>query len=109
MQAASAAGAELGRSLGCMQDRISSAVGAGGADGRAAAADCVSTSAGEQWRGVIDGTAGHGWHLPLDPLNATSLPEPYSPGAARPAVEGSSVSSPGHTSAASAHLLRCTS
>lgn len=28
----------------------------------------------------IDGKDGRSWHLPLPPLNATSLPEPYSPG-----------------------------
>ena len=29
---------------------------------------------------VIDGQEGGSWHLPLAPLTATSLPEPYSPG-----------------------------
>ena len=29
---------------------------------------------------AVDGEDGRAWHLPLPPLNATSLPEPYSPG-----------------------------
>ena len=31
-------------------------------------------------RVAVDGEDGEAWHLPLPPLNATSLPEPYSPG-----------------------------
>ena len=29
---------------------------------------------------AVDGEDGKSWSLPLPPLNATSLPEPYSPG-----------------------------
>lgn len=38
---------------------------------------CVSTPEGTEVAAVINGG---GWHLPLAPLTATSLPEPYSPG-----------------------------
>ena len=42
-------------------------------------ADCVSAPAGKAYREAIDGLNGS-WHLPLDPLNSSSL-EPYCPGA----------------------------
>ena len=29
---------------------------------------------------AVDGEDSKAWHLPLSPLNATSLPEPYLPG-----------------------------
>jgi hypothetical protein len=41
---------------------------------------CAMTATGEPVAAAIDGTDGSHMRLPLPPLNATSLPEPYSPG-----------------------------
>lgn len=41
---------------------------------------CVMTEEGQPVAEVIDGEAPGSWRLPLPPLTATSLPEPYSPG-----------------------------
>lgn len=41
---------------------------------------CYMTDAGEPWAAAIDGQDASSWRLPLAPLNATSLPEAYSPG-----------------------------
>eukprot|EP00951_Prasinocladus_malaysianus_P018280 scaffold145437_cov33-Prasinocladus_malaysianus.AAC.1 len=40
---------------------------------------CASHPDGEAAAAAIDGTDGKSWHLPLAPLDASSL-EPYSPG-----------------------------
>ncbi|GLC43420.1 hypothetical protein PLESTB_001555600 [Pleodorina starrii] len=41
---------------------------------------CAMHADGEPVAAAIDGTDGTAWRLPLPPLSATSLPEPYSPG-----------------------------
>ncbi|KXZ55141.1 hypothetical protein GPECTOR_3g291 [Gonium pectorale] len=41
---------------------------------------CAMHEEGEPVAAAIDGTDGRAWRLPLPPLSATSLPEPYSPG-----------------------------
>lgn len=41
---------------------------------------CVMTDDGEPIAAQVDGLDGAAWRLPLPPLTATSLPEPYSPG-----------------------------
>jgi hypothetical protein len=38
------------------------------------------TPEGEMFAAAIDGQDGSSWKLPLQPLNATSTPEAYSPG-----------------------------
>ena len=48
-------------------------------------AGCVSVKDARPLADAIDGYDGTSWHLPLPPLNATSL-ESYSPGAAHSAV-----------------------
>lgn len=42
-------------------------------------ADCAPTKESEPYAAAIDGTDGNSWHLPLEPLSATSL-EPHAPG-----------------------------
>ena len=44
-------------------------------------ASCAMHGNGEAVAAEIDGEASGAWRLPLAPLSATSLPEPYSPGA----------------------------
>ncbi|KAJ9533875.1 hypothetical protein QJQ45_026965, partial [Haematococcus lacustris] len=46
----------------------------------AAPAGCAMTAEGVPVSQLIDGTAPGAWQLPLPPLSASSLPEPYSPG-----------------------------
>ncbi|KAK9840509.1 hypothetical protein WJX74_011029 [Apatococcus lobatus] len=41
---------------------------------------CCQIPEGEPVSAAVDGEDGRSWHLPLPPLHATSLPEPYSPG-----------------------------
>ena len=42
--------------------------------------------AGQPVAAAVDGSDGRSWSLPLPPLHATSMPEPYSPGE-NPAVD----------------------
>ncbi|EIE23653.1 glutathione S-transferase [Coccomyxa subellipsoidea C-169] len=41
---------------------------------------CASVPDADEAAAAIDGVDGKSWQLPLPPLNATSFPEPYSPG-----------------------------
>lgn len=43
-------------------------------------AGCSSVPEAAEAQAAVDGEDGRSWHLPLPPLNATSLPEPYTPG-----------------------------
>ena len=43
-------------------------------------AGCASVPEAAEAAAAVDGEDSKAWHLPLPPLNATSLPEPYSPG-----------------------------
>lgn len=43
-------------------------------------AGCCQIPEGEPVSAAVDGEDGRSWHLPLPPLHASSLPEPYSPG-----------------------------
>lgn len=47
---------------------------------RVVRAGCSSVPEAAEAQAAVDGEDGRSWHLPLPPLNATSLPEPYSPG-----------------------------
>ena len=49
-------------------------------DGHVLWPGCCQIPEGEPVSAAVDGEDGRSWHLPLPPLHATSLPEPYSPG-----------------------------